>query len=274
MIRRIPWGIRKPPLGVRHNPSHPLSIGLVGHWIMNEGGGLTAYDISGKGNHGTLTSGPTWTAGQFGPAISFDGSNDFVSVGSPAALNLVGEASIFCWARFADLVTTQELLAQAAANDVIGQIALEVGRTDAKLSVLWADTVIGTSTGTVASNIWYHLGFTRAGTTGSWTWRIYINGAQDSTNTSATNPGSQQPFSIGKDGAGALPFNGLIDDVRIFNRALSADEVRYLYIYPFADLQSRRQILVEPSVAAAAGRIFKLAGRGGGLAGPSIGLAG
>ncbi|MBU3957500.1 MAG: hypothetical protein KKB25_00310, partial [Nanoarchaeota archaeon] len=56
----------------------PNKDGLVGSWSFNEGGGTIANDGSGNGNVGTLTNGPTWTAGKFGGALQFDGVNDYV----------------------------------------------------------------------------------------------------------------------------------------------------------------------------------------------------
>ena len=64
-----------------------LTNDLVGHWTFDGphmgGAGTTATDISGQGNHGTLTNGPVRAAGKLGQALEFDGGNDYVSVGSP-----------------------------------------------------------------------------------------------------------------------------------------------------------------------------------------------
>ncbi|MBU0598822.1 LamG domain-containing protein, partial [Patescibacteria group bacterium] len=71
----------KPLLGVQLNRSHPLAKGLVGCWVMNEGAGNKIYDLSGNGNDGSFpggTANPLWKPGRTGPALKFDGVNDYV----------------------------------------------------------------------------------------------------------------------------------------------------------------------------------------------------
>src|SRR3989338_9287108 len=65
----------------------PTNLGLVGYWSMNEGTGSYAGDASGNKNTGTLTGGPTWVDGKRGKALSFDGSNDYVSVADANSLD-------------------------------------------------------------------------------------------------------------------------------------------------------------------------------------------
>jgi hypothetical protein len=62
------------------------TTGLVGWWRFNEGSGTLARDDSGKANNGTLTGGPVWTTGKYGNGLSFDGSNDFVTIPHNSAL--------------------------------------------------------------------------------------------------------------------------------------------------------------------------------------------
>ncbi len=69
----------KPMYGVLLNPYHPLSHGLVGCWLFNEGGGNIVYDLSQHMHHGSI-NGATWTAENFASALSFDGTNDYVEV--------------------------------------------------------------------------------------------------------------------------------------------------------------------------------------------------
>ena len=75
------WGTTKPSVGYGVDWSDPISKGLVGCWLFNEGAGAFAFDIARK-NKGTLTNGPTWTSGRFGKGLSFDGTNDYVSAGN------------------------------------------------------------------------------------------------------------------------------------------------------------------------------------------------
>jgi hypothetical protein len=66
----------------------PNNTGLVAHWEFDETSGITVSDSSGNGSNGTLLNGPTWTTGRIGNALSFDGVNDYVSIGNPFVLNL------------------------------------------------------------------------------------------------------------------------------------------------------------------------------------------
>jgi hypothetical protein len=88
------WNMTKPPLGSKIDFSHPLSKGIVGCWLFNEGMGDKVQDISGNGNTGTLTgfSHPAivtsgWNPGKFGTGLKFDGSNDVVTLARSISLN-------------------------------------------------------------------------------------------------------------------------------------------------------------------------------------------
>ena len=65
---------QKPPLGVPLNGGHPLSRGLVGCWLMNEGGGNKVSDLSGNSGAGDFLADTSWSAGIFGPAVYLDGN--------------------------------------------------------------------------------------------------------------------------------------------------------------------------------------------------------
>ncbi len=93
--------IQKPPLGTPINWGHPLAQGLVGCWLMNEGGGLYAFDSSGRNNKGALTNLPLWYPGKSGTALSFDGSYDHVDttiINGVAGLVANGPYTVCVWA--------------------------------------------------------------------------------------------------------------------------------------------------------------------------------
>jgi len=80
----------KPPLwapGI--NRDHPLARGLVGCWVLNEGSGLTFNQIRENHVDGTLTGGASWVAGPAGPAVRFDGDNDYIELGTITSTNPV-----------------------------------------------------------------------------------------------------------------------------------------------------------------------------------------
>src|SRR5438128_9156769 len=71
--------------------------GLVGYWKFDESTGTTAIDSSGLGNNGTLTNGPTWTAGKVNGALSFDGTNDYVELPNEASFNFTNNFAVSVW---------------------------------------------------------------------------------------------------------------------------------------------------------------------------------
>lgn len=203
---------------------------LVAYWRMNEGSGPSTFDSSGFNNTGGITS-AIWTTGISGSGLQFDG---VVSVGSPPALDFPGPMSFFAWARFGTVQGGQygRYPIGQCVSTTLGQFGMTVGRLDTnKLTVGWGAVEIINSTPTLVTGQWYFIGFTRSGSSGNWTARIYINGAPNQTVSGiGTNPGLQMPLSLGRCGTfNTLYFNGILDEVRLYNRALNDAEVMNLY---------------------------------------------
>ena len=75
--------ILKPPKGAMVNRGHPWSRGLVGCWLINEGGGNLVNDLSGNGKKGTFVNSPTWAGGKYGPALKFaSASSQYINYGN------------------------------------------------------------------------------------------------------------------------------------------------------------------------------------------------
>ncbi len=206
--------------------------GTVGLWHFEETGGSGAYikDSSGNGNNGTPT-GTTAANGISGKGRSFNGTNEYISIGSPASLNLAGEMTAEAWIYPKNVTVVNQFLGQASSGGTDGQFNFEIGRTANKLSIYWGGLSTPLlSSGSLYANNWYHVAFTRTGSTGNWTMKIYINGVLDSVQTTTTNPGTQQPTDIGK--AGDYPayyFNGNIDEIKISNVARTSEEIAAAY---------------------------------------------
>lgn len=203
--------------------------GLVGYWPLNEGVGTVAGDSSGGGYTGTITA-ATWANGKRGKALSFDGSGDFVSapVTASSILNISGNT------------ITQSAWVYPTANVTNGTIATRNAgyyfqrHSDGTLAMyLYGTNSPGYhySTGTVPLNQWSHVAYTYNGSVIT----FYINGVAAGT---ANNTGNitqltgyeNEPFRIGWDSSTDIRYwSGLIDDVRVYNRALSATEILNLY---------------------------------------------
>lgn len=176
--------------------SGDVTYGLVGHWKFDESSGSSAYDSSGKGNYGVLTNSPTRTASascKAGQCLSFDGTNDYVDAGNAAS----NARTVSFWLKRAD----------ALNRDII-----DLGTPEIKIS---SDAIVASG---FTSPTYYVDGAVGSAISGT-DWH-YI-AVTDTANINADN------VDIGK--AALNYFYGLIDDVRIYNRALTADEISKLY---------------------------------------------
>lgn len=221
-------------------PKSSLNSGLVGYWTFDgndtswsSGTAGTTNDLSGQGNTGTLTSmsqSTTPVAGKIGQALTFDGANTFIDLGSPASFNITGGQSVFAWVKLNSIAGSQEIIGQASNLAAGGQFEIRVAASTGIISVYKATQLMLSSNAALAANKWYHIGFTRTGSSGSYDYAIYINGVSDNTAHDSLTSGLQKKTSIGRQGDNTdLYTNGVIDDVRIYNRALSAAEVAQLY---------------------------------------------
>ena len=195
-----------------------ITTGLVSHYKLDETSGTTATDSTGT-NTGTLTNSPTWTVGKINNALSFDGVNDYVYLNSPASLQPTS-ISVSTW--FKTGATSGRIIRKRLSG-----YYLEITAGKASFVVAIPSFASVTSTLTYNDNLWHHAVGLYDGTT----LRLYIDGSQVASASASGNiTYGAGGIAIGRDGdySGSY-FNGVIDDVRIYNRALSADEIRLLY---------------------------------------------
>jgi len=205
---------------------------LIAHWTFDEGSGTIAYDSVGN-NDGTIY-GAQWTSGQIGSALSFDGNGDYVDIADNAALQLPWALTVTAWVYpiydggdyYVDVV--------AVKGQNVGwgpqfnyRIAMETSNLYT-WGVCRSGSELNMNGGGPEYDTWQHLTLTADGTT----CRAYINGIEVA---SRVAPGPYLTFpgyalQIGGHGiTNGRWFNGLIDDVRVYNRALYAEEVEELY---------------------------------------------
>jgi len=217
--------------------------GLVGYWSFNEGAGTTAYDSSGNNNHGTLMNGPTWVDGKIGKALYFDGTNDYVRIADSPSLDITHEITITMWVRPVSIVSYSRLIEK---TDWWGPYEVEFeGETlKPRFHILGQGH---TANNALSLGEWSFLACTYNGTNK----RIFINGLLD-LDVSATGElaTDDNPVTI----AGSLPhasafFNGIIDEVKIYNRSLSADEVWAEYTRTSASFAIQTQTVILESGA-------------------------
>ena len=208
-----------------------ITTGLAGHWKFDETIGTTASDSSGNNNTGTLTNGPTWTAGKIGGAVNFDGGDDYVTKSDPNIVEGVNQMTISFWMK--------SNLGFKAVNEML--IAQNGGGTDT-FALQWSsaeninfsveDTIgvdqSATFTDGVLDTNWHHI----VGVMNGSNIRVYVDTVvgdiQGSISTVSNS--SANPIEIGATNGGQF-FNGQIDEVRVYNRALSVSDIQALYTY-------------------------------------------
>ena len=204
----------------------------MGYWSFDEGSGATARDLSGRGNTGTLFNNPTWTSGQVGGALRFDGVDDFVDMPNHPSLQMTEQITVE-GSLFWDGGGTGEWsnvfikrFHHQPGSEHFGLFLHRTGRRAYYSSVIGGVRVYMSSpTNSVPINTWFHIAITYNGAHQ----RIFINGAQVAiTARTGLMTANTEPFRIGGYiGPGSVgPFNGLIDEVRIHNRALTEAEIR------------------------------------------------
>lgn len=227
----MPLGL---PNGARRlDLTHPLALGLVGWWPLDEGQGIVARDLSIYANRGTLTSmaDPAtatsgWGAGASQRELAFDGSNDHVSVPHSSSLSVVGDMTMTAWIRIAAwnwhmlMTKTNGGTAgpySAYVNLVRGTIEFHRGNGAAAAYV--------ESTTALALNTWQFVAVTMAGTAV----QHYLNAATAGSGTLSTAiADSGNAMQIGRRTDGFY-VGGQLVQCRLYNRALSAAEISQIY---------------------------------------------
>ena len=228
----------KPMLGRQINWSHPLSRGLVGCWLMNEGAGNIVNDINGNGQHCTRSAGATWVASKTGPGVylrggtsddyllvvdakqvlKFQGANDSFTVSMLIKMGTVGAVQSLAWIQDTD--NDMWRIYVQANNTIRGSL----------------NAIDFTSTTTVLLNTWVHLVvvFNKNGNG-----LFYFNGVVNDSGTALNNEvlsltSNDLYFGIAPPAPDKLyEANITFDHIMIYNRALSASEIAYLYHSPF-----------------------------------------
>jgi hypothetical protein len=231
----------KPTRGICLNRNHPLSRGLVGLWLFNEGSGSQVFDLSGNGRNCTFGAGaasPAWSSGKYGSCLSFDGAdyasrnNDIIS-GLPVTIvtraRSSNTANIQQVVSFADNTTTDNNILEVRFRGDVGGDPVEAGIGTAASAYANAQSITG-----YVANEWIDIAATfEAGITS----KIYINGIFEANDTDALAafPSSANEFNIGARPESTRIFflTGKVSFVYIFNRALSASEIAQLYREPF-----------------------------------------
>ena len=246
------------------NANNPLAW-----WKLDELTGTIAADSAGA-NTGAYVNAPTLgqsgAATNTGTSVTLNGTSQAVTIGNPTALQITGQITVAAWIRPTSTTGLQDIVAKGYSTSPNGEIYLRINAGNYQFGS-WNGSDYSTSVAMPAGDLnnWVHLAGVYDGTA----WRIYRNGVQLSATASATGAQTVNAgWAIGARGTGTERFfNGRVDDVRLYNRGLSAREVQDLY----------NQATTPPSTAALAitcpGNVNAIANSGCTATGITLGTA-
>ncbi|MFD0893653.1 putative Ig domain-containing protein, partial [Luteolibacter ambystomatis] len=207
---------------------------LRGWWKLDETSGTNADDATGRVQDGTIAGSPASTTGIVGNALNLDGTDDGITLGAAPSLSGTGDFTVGAWVKIAPGSGTGVIIQQrdATGSGYNGEYGLQVLSNGTVEFYIYNngyqfDIVTPSTYGLVNDNQWHHVAATRSGTTGT----VYVDG-----NPLATASGTAKSLvstitmSIGWDQRdNNRRFKGLLDEVRLYTRALSASELNGLH---------------------------------------------
>jgi hypothetical protein len=226
VVITLPIGYRVFTSGTSQ-PELDLSKGLIGYWSFDDTdiSGHTAYDRSGKGRNGTLSNGLQTAVGKIGRAMEFHAETDYVDTGSDFISTKALTISVWVYARSNGGLGNGRILDNGSTVLKIPNAERITFSSDGQVSQA------GSESGSFNLNIWTHVVAIRTSTGVA---NFYINGMLSGTpnQNSGTPVAGVGNVSIGNgtpNGRTDVGWDGIIDDVRIYNRVLTADEIEHLY---------------------------------------------
>ena len=206
------------------NSGPPPPAGLVAAYGFEEASGTAVTDSSGTGNAGTIAGGAVRTAaGKIGRAIDFDGASGLVSVPDANSLDLTTGMTLEAWVQPDTLNSWREVILKERPGDLTYSLYANTSsnRPQSDVATTGGDKSAGI-TPKLTTAVWTHLAVTYDGAN----LRLYKNGVLQTTTAA---PGalltSANPLRIGGNTIWGEYFDGRIDEVRVYNRALSAAEI-------------------------------------------------
>jgi len=216
------WSFSTIPIIAITDPS------LVGWWKLDEDMGTTAVDWSGYGNHGTFVGDPQWVLGYDGAALEFDGSD--ARVDAPYIPLDSRSFTITMWVNPVLYTNEQVVFSQVQTNALDTSMHFRLGGPNIGTGNVpprgvrmgFYSNDLDTAGGLIEDNTWYHITF----------WydfenqnrRIYVNGVQEAEAAATPYLGTSGNTVIGSWGTSQW-FRGIIDNVRIYNKALTVEEI-------------------------------------------------
>jgi len=215
-------------VGLMAGTSHAA---VVGYWPLDDGSGGEAADLSGNGNTGTVT-GASWVNGKVNGALEFDGVDDIVVIPDSDSLDVSTELTITVWAKF------NELPAGAWQNVIRkeGSYVIEITGDNVVQMNTWAggNWATGQAWGgpTLKPGVWYFLAGTKLPGAGL---EAYVDGELVAEGDKEGDADiTTSPVHVGSGAPSWLQVNGVIDELKIWDIALTQEEIAAEMIGPAA----------------------------------------
>lgn len=220
-----------------------LPAGLEAYYPLNTGLGVAAYDVSANSTHAAHMGSPAWVNGKVGEgALEFDGVNDYLDAGNPPGLENLSEVSWQAWVYPTNVSKDQMFISKQSAD------YFRIWNSKPFLSLRLNGVQQTLDSGvTISNNQWYHL----AGTYDGGEMRIYINGqlaARKEVSGTVGFNSSNARLEIGHwITTDPRRFVGRLDEIKVYSRALSEDEVLDDYV---TSQQGIANVLTLPRIGA------------------------
>ena len=206
-----------------------LSPDLVGYWTLDDGSGMMAMDSSGNIN-GKLVNSPKWGAGRMGYSLEFDGDNDYVDLGlieSGHPMQLASGGTLVAWVKLREGDRWQRILDKSSSHSGFAGYALVADPVDRSIQIFVDGTSYKSTNEAFELNRWTHVVAVITATD----FEIFIDGVKAAgafqQGIATLPPDVATTMRMGTwNHAKKREFNGFIDDLRIYNRALNPDEIR------------------------------------------------
>ena len=212
------------------------SLGPIAHWKLDETGGFNAEDSAGD-NDGMLTGGNDWIPALIDGGLDFDGSNDYVDVGS---FDVSGSGiTMMGWFNAEAIATDDGRIVSKANGPNEGDAWWQLSSTDSgsdrylrmRIKAGGTTTTMADSSVNLSTGQWYLAVATYSNATGDM--KLYLNRTEIASGThavgGAVDTDAAVPVAIGANGTAERFFNGVLDDVRVYDYALTATEIADLY---------------------------------------------
>lgn len=205
----------------------------VATWPLNEGSGTVAHDTSFHGNTGTLQgSGATWTSGRFQKALAFDGTGGDVNVPDKSILEPATNITVSAWVKASSSPGNFDYIVDKGATGCLtASYGLYTGPNGGLIFYVSNDGQIGIHSPDAGTGVWDGKWHSVVGTYDGSSVRLYVDGTEVGSGTPDTGNiayglTTSNDLQIGNYSGCSLPFSGSIDQVRVFDRTLGAQEIR------------------------------------------------